>query len=60
MRKAIRKFVSQQFGFKQNSITPLECSMKDMQFEYIMFEVCGIEYQARIVEDNWDLTIFAI
>lgn len=54
--------VNQEFGFQINKIELLEVSGSNKyEFDYIMFAVCGIAYQAQRYYDNgvkWSLGIY--
>ena len=59
----IKSFVSKQWGFKTNQITLLETSAHYGELDYVMFEVCGIQYQARkemasFGQQLWDFEIY--
>ena len=57
--RAIKTFVSKQFGFKAVNVIPLECSRHNKEFDYIMFRVCGVEYQAALLcSGKWNLSIW--
>ncbi len=45
-KQEIRKVVNQEFGFDMKKIVLLEASKNSFgKYDYIMFDVCGIEYQ---------------
>jgi len=45
-KAAAKKLINDEFGFSASKIDLLEGSTNDYgKFEYIMFSVCGIEYQ---------------
>ena len=59
----IKSFVSKQWGFKTNQITLLETNTHYGELDYVMFEVCGIQYQARkemapLGQQLWDFEIY--
>lgn len=59
--------IQHQYGFRQSWITLLELSGKDYNtFDYIMFSVRGIEYQAKATYEieqgraikKWQLSVY--
>lgn len=57
-----RQMISQLFGFQASKVVLLEVGGSNkFFFDYFMFSVCGIEYQAREYFDNgfkWSLVIY--
>lgn len=59
----IKSFVSKEWGFKTNQIKLLEANTHYGKLNYVMFEVCGIQYQARAElvsfgHQLWDFQIY--
>ena len=59
-KNEMKKTINQEFGFAINKITLLEASTNRFgSLDYIMFEVCGIEYQIRkFAGKDWTLNIY--
>jgi hypothetical protein len=57
--RAVKTFVSKQFGFKAVNVIPLECSRHEKEFDYVMFKCCGIEYQAHLRGGKWQLEVYS-
>lgn len=59
-KNEMKKIINQEFGFATNKIILLEASTRHPAvYEYIMFEVCGVEYQMRKIDgEDWILVIY--
>lgn len=57
----MKKKINDAFGFEKSKITLLEASKNSfLEFDYIMFSVCGIEYQMNYsyTEKRYILRVF--
>lgn len=61
-QKEIKQAINKQFGFDTKKIIVLEYGGKNVfdEHSYIMFEVCGIQYQMRwnVLKDYYTLNIY--
>lgn len=46
----IKREIARRFGFNMRKIVLLEAFVDDYLFDYVMFEVCGIQYQINLGE----------
>lgn len=53
-KKEMKDLISKEFGFSTSKINLLEASKNSFgKYDYIMFEVCDIEYQMRYLYDKF-------
>ena len=60
-KQEMKSIINQEFGFATNKITLLEASKNSFgKYDYIMFEVCGIEYQMNFnyIDRRYTLHIY--
>lgn len=60
-KQEMKKVINQEFGFATNKVVLLEASKNSFgKYDYIMFEVCGIEYQMdfNYIERKYTLRIY--
>lgn len=60
-KNEMKRVINQEFGFATNKIVLLEASQNSFgKYDYIMFEVCGVEYQMNFdyIEMRYKLIVF--
>lgn len=60
-KQEMKQVINKEFGFAMNKIVLLEASKNSFgKFDYIMFEVCGIDYQMNYsyIEGRYKLSIY--
>ena len=61
-KQQMKKVINEEFGFSTTKITLLEGSTNSFgKYDYIMFEVCGIEYQMNLdyITNEYKLHIYS-
>lgn len=56
-KKELKFLINREFGFSIHKIVLLEC---DYTGKYVMFSVCGIQYQMRfsVMRDEYTLEVY--